>query len=272
MTAQAGIALATQGVSGVAALIGLSPGVIALLPKILPALKALPFLGLGAVGIAMKGAATGIMAFGAALIPLALNPAFWAIAGILAAIGGAGYIIWKNWKPISDFFTNFFRTVLNGLEAVTSSIAKLFGLLSASPKISTPFDPAGLNNPLGQKSPVQATGASSLGLSIGNWLGGLFSGGSKAGGNIPGSFVSMIDSEMRQKPSGSGLVVANDSEVILNRSQQRGVAQAIAGNSGGKSMSVTININGFTGSINDLASSVKSAIEQQWSNMIYEDA
>jgi hypothetical protein len=275
MTYQAGIALATQGVSGIAGLIGIAPGVIAMIPNIMGTIKALPLLGIGVLGKIFTGIIAGIGA-----IATALSLPFAAVVAVLIGIGALGVLIWSNWKPVSEFFTGFFRMIVSGLntiasvfmtivnivsQGVDSLVGRFTGVSGITQKItSNPAGAATLRGlvPMGLSPLIDLLGA----------VGNVFT-GNRAGGNVPNSFISMINSEIAQKPSGSGLVIANDSEVILNRSQQRGVAQAIAGaSSGGNRMSVQVVINGFNGSVDDLANKVKQSIEQQWSAMLYEDA
>ena len=71
--------------------------------------------------------------------------------------------------------------------------------------------------------------------------------------------VSPLIQEMRNKPKGSQLTVANSSEFIATKGQTKMLASALQGSGGGAN--VTVNINGFNGSSEELAKKVVYHIE-----------
>lgn len=86
--------------------------------------------------------------------------------------------------------------------------------------------------------------------------------GYKAKAAYSGGLFGAIAQEMRYKPAGSNLVIANDSETILNKKQTAAVANALGG--GGYSISIgNINLNGVNNSqeaANQIAGQILDAI------------
>ena len=76
--------------------------------------------------------------------------------------------------------------------------------------------------------------------------------------NYMGNMKPLID-EMRNKPKGSQLTVANSSEFIATKGQTKMLASALQGSGGGAN--VTVNINGFNGNSEELAKKVVYHIE-----------
>lgn len=85
-----GIAIASiYGIKVVGSIISTGSAIIGLGKALIPLLPAL------------GGATAAVWSFTAALLA---NPITWVVAGV-AALAGAVYLIYKNWEPISDFFT-----------------------------------------------------------------------------------------------------------------------------------------------------------------------
>jgi hypothetical protein len=86
----------------------------------------------------------------------------------------------------------------------------------------------------------------------------------KASGLDQMGLFGAIARERSAMPSGSNLVLANDSEAIFNRQQQAGLLSAIAGGRGGLSIgSLTVNA-GTTSDPKQLAKAVMQEISHEW--------
>ena len=85
---------------------------------------------IGGIGRAALGAVPGIGAMGgslmAAMIPAL--PVILPVIGAAAALGAAGYIVYRNWDGISDFFTTYFQTIRNTLMVVFPPLGLLVGM------------------------------------------------------------------------------------------------------------------------------------------------
>ncbi len=57
-------------------------------------------------------------------VALNANPIGLIVTGI-AALAGLGYVVYKNWKPISDFFTNLWKSIENGVSGALNALEKL---------------------------------------------------------------------------------------------------------------------------------------------------
>lgn len=80
---------------------------------------------LGGVVVAFAAFTRSILLFNLALLA---TPLGWFIAGV-AAIGAAVYLIYRNWKPISAFFSNLWERVKAIFRMSALDIVKNFGLL-----------------------------------------------------------------------------------------------------------------------------------------------
>ncbi|WP_263264905.1 phage tail tape measure protein [Pseudomonas sp. RIT-PI-S] len=71
--------------------------------------------------------ATGIRTASMALWGLAANPAVLAIGATVALLGGAAYLLWRNWSSVEGFFTDMWGRVKtsfsNGLASITGRLA-----------------------------------------------------------------------------------------------------------------------------------------------------
>lgn len=86
--------------------------------------------GLGKIGTSALGALPGIGAMGAGLWA-AMAPILPEVLPIIAAIGAVaagGYLVYKNWDGISDFFARHFETIRNVLMFVFPPLGLLIGL------------------------------------------------------------------------------------------------------------------------------------------------
>jgi hypothetical protein len=236
------------------------------------------FLGLGA----------GIKAFSTSLVALAANPVFWVVAGVVGAIALAGYTMWKYWKPLGMFFNGFWEGFLEGLEPASlmmdgfnevlvmigkslSPIADGFDSIFSSMKpvldaIATFFN---LQQEEGSRENFDAGKA--IGKGAGNivkfGVGGLltnplinpfhafFKFPSFASGNDPYGFMDAVNRESRAMPTGSKLALANNSEMIIPRSQQ-----GIMGNN--YSFNPTVIVNGNSNA--NIANDVTNALNIWW--------
>ena len=85
---------------------------------------------IGGIGRAALGAIPGIGAMGGSLIAAMMPalPVILPVIGAAAALGAAGYVVYRNWDSISDFFRTHFETIRNVLTLVFPPIGILIGL------------------------------------------------------------------------------------------------------------------------------------------------
>ena len=85
---------------------------------------------IGGIGRAALGAIPGIGAMGSSLIAAMMPalPVILPVIGAAAALGAAGYVVYRNWDSISDFFRTHFETIRNVLTLVFPPIGILIGL------------------------------------------------------------------------------------------------------------------------------------------------
>lgn len=223
----------------------------------------------------MSVAATG---FGASLLPLLANPITLAVAAII----GAGFTIWKYWKPISEFFLGIWDELAPKLKPVIDLFKQIGDILSSvlNPLISTfksLWDSAsnGISgfgqNVFKQEEAGNARGAGqSFAHNVISTLGNFFTFGAydnHADGNVFG-LIGAILKESQSMPSGARPVIANDSEIILNRNQQRSLANAYSSNGSLVfSPNVSVNITNSDMSPNTIKQAVMSALSEQWESM-----
>lgn len=157
-----------------------------------------------------------------------------------------GVIISQAWKDLLS-------TVQNAFNGITQSITGLFDRLrnAISTMVSNinPFNRGGGNGLQGMGLGSQIPAAAS-GFVPSDGLGGL---------------IKAAIGESGQMPGGSGLVMANSSEAILNRDQQRLLAGAITSRGGGGTFAPQINIQAAPGmDVNALAQKVMSRIQAEF--------
>ena len=86
--------------------------------------------GLGSIGLAALGTLAPITAMGTAMWA-AIAPALPVILPVIAAIGvlaGLGYIVYRNWQPIRQFFIDNWDSIYNGLITIFPPIQIFVGL------------------------------------------------------------------------------------------------------------------------------------------------
>lgn len=188
----------------------------------------------GLTSLATVGATTftalsaGAMAFTAALLT---NPITW----IVGAFVGASYLIWKNWKPLSEFFKGFFEAMLEDIQPVIDKFSWLGDILKQiydtavllGSEIAKIGD--GVGKFLGTQTETNGTERQSgrnfyksaksfLGSALNPFK--LFGLGNFASGNDPYGVYAALTRESRSMPSGARPAIANTSEMILNKQQQ----------------------------------------------------
>ena len=84
---------------------------------------------IGGIGRAALGAIPGIGAMGGSLIAAMIPalPVILPVIGAAAALGAAGYVVYRNWDGISDFFQTHFETIRNVLLLVFPPLGLLVG-------------------------------------------------------------------------------------------------------------------------------------------------
>jgi len=106
--------------------------VLALLFALKPALAILAFgKALFTAGTALVGLAGGLPAIAAGVKAIGLALTANPIGIAIAAIAGAGYLIYKNWAGISEFFTGVWQTIKGAFDNGIGGIAAL--ILNWSP-------------------------------------------------------------------------------------------------------------------------------------------
>lgn len=85
---------------------------------------------IGGIGRAALGAIPGIGAMGGSLIAAMMPalPVILPVIGAAAALGAAGYLVYRNWDGISDFFSTHFDTIRNTLLLVFPPLGLLVGM------------------------------------------------------------------------------------------------------------------------------------------------
>lgn len=86
--------------------------------------------GLGKIGTSALGTLPGIVAMGSALwgAMAPILPIVIPIVAVIAAVAAGGYLVYKNWDGISDFFARHFETIRNVLMFVFPPLGMLIGL------------------------------------------------------------------------------------------------------------------------------------------------
>ncbi|MGB0683408.1 MAG: phage tail tape measure protein [Magnetovibrionaceae bacterium] len=114
-------------------------------------------IGLAGLGFALKGLVIGAASVKAAVIALSgglaiasagikafalalmATPIGWITAGIAALAAGA-YLVYRNWEPISAWFSDLWDTILGGFERVTDALSGLTSWLPDSIKTTLGLD------------------------------------------------------------------------------------------------------------------------------------
>ncbi|BAY64985.1 hypothetical protein NIES22_50860 [Calothrix brevissima NIES-22] len=139
--------------------------------------------------------------------------------------------IFSSLDTLKDTLLNFFREFTVAIPSVKDTINKDINVNGAVTNSSVTSSDSNTNkktiethndDPLGRLSPF------SFIYSIFSKVGGLFQ-GNKADGQNVSTLLSAISNERDKAPSGSDLVVANTSEVILNRQQQSALLGGLSG-------------------------------------------
>lgn len=92
---------------------------------------ALAFVGLkvNLLAMAIGGVGKAIVFMRSAMMLLAANPVMLAVVAIVIAIAAAAYLIYKNWGPITTFFSNLWKTITTGLSSMWQTFTSLGGML-----------------------------------------------------------------------------------------------------------------------------------------------
>ncbi|WP_338444770.1 phage tail tape measure protein [Pseudomonas sp. LTR0] len=98
---------------------------------------------------------TAIRGVSIALWGLATNPATLAIAAAVAAIAGAGYLLYQNWDPVKAYFSNSWAEIKAGFSGGISGILTVLANFSPIGLIYQAF--AGVLNYLGVDMPARFT-------------------------------------------------------------------------------------------------------------------
>lgn len=212
---------------------------------------------LSAIGTVLAGIIIGgIVTVSAAIIgSLGLIP-----IAVGAAITGFIAVVAAKWSEISQFFSQKWAAVQSAASSFIDWVREGWESLLKSAQ---------------DKWNGIANAATNLFSSVQNWFSNLtsripFIGGSsqpvanKASGNIPSTgILAAAVRESRQMPSGSNLVVANDSEMILNRAQQANLASSLQSTRGGITFSIgKIDIHTQATDAKDIAQGVMKELER----------
>jgi phage-related protein len=261
-------------IASVAGLLSRGGGIFAGIARFIPVLIS----GIGGIAASIGGV-------GAALLS---NPIVLGIAGIAAG----AYAIYANWSGISGFFGDIFNGIGSGFTSlgefiggIGNGIGEIFGNVGGF--INDLFANigntiSGIGNTIGgvfQNIFSFLTGSKNASIG-GGLFGGNNSGGSDnpvanflrfiSGGwlNFASGNTSMFDAlinEQNQMPNGASPVIANSSEMILNKGQQNNLASALTSR-GSMSLSVnqTFNVNGSQ-SPEEIARISIDALNNWWS-------
>jgi len=281
----------TNGIGGILGKVGLgflAPGAGVLGGMIKPAniMKGLGTLissGATSTVNGFLGMGAAIKSFSTSLIALGANPVFWTVALVVGAIALAGYTLWKYWKPLGMFFDGFwegfteslepasfmlegFKDILVGIADALSPIAEGFNDIFASMKPMLDGIGNFFNGEQEEGTREHFDAGKSLGKSTGGFLGklalgALLTGGTNplvglsipnfASGNDPYGVMNAIARESSAMPSGASPVIANDSELIIPRSQQR-----MIGNTYNLSPTINIANGGSPSVVNDITNAL----------------
>ena len=192
-------------------------------------------LGVAALGILAKMALAAAMTAAVAAATAISAPVIVMGLAAVAVIGGLALLWKKKGDEITVAIQNFFIRVDNWL---VSMLNKLPGKDRAMTELKEL--PSQREARMFESLANKASGLDQMGL------------------------FGAIARERSAMPSGSNLVLANDSEAIFNRQQQAGLLSAIAGGRGGLSIgSLTVNA-GTTSDPKQLAKAVMQEISHEW--------
>lgn len=179
---------------------------------------------------------------------------------------GISRAIFSSLDTLKDTLVNFFREVIVAIPSLKDIIkndVNVNGTVTNSDTTGGNINPNNRttethnDDPLGEISPLRFM------YSIFSKVGEFFQ-GNKADGQNVSSFLSSVNNERNKAPFGSDLVIANTSEVILNRQQQSALLGRI---SGGSSLNIG-NLNIYTQAKDPegIAKDVVKYITREWQN------
>ena len=198
------------------------------------------------------------------LIPLLMNPAFWIVAGVLTAIAGVAYLVWKNWekikpqvdtvvtsfntfmtvtKPIRDFLANQWKLAMEDMRKawidVQVALRPYMPMIEKAGKLLIMFSVGALVTLV-----IAIAGVITVIARLIGWFSRLQAGASKVASSIVSWFMN-LDNRIRAAVAGFGNLLYNAGVALLN----------------GLSNGITSRINGIIGTIRSMADSVKNAFE-----------
>ncbi|MBW4443081.1 MAG: hypothetical protein KME10_17945 [Plectolyngbya sp. WJT66-NPBG17] len=244
-------------------------------------------LAIGVIGALGAAIAAGVAAITSVPVLVAAGVALLAIGAVKVVTDNWGLItaIWGNtWTWIKDSAVNAFNSVKDWIGGVINKVITSIGSTFTSfigsvqnsvqrivESVQTWFQDSVerikgfLANPIGTVKGMvtgQAVSNNTAGLNAGQAV------SNNAAGLNVGSLFSAIARETALMPSGSNLAIANTSETILNRAQQRDLVSLVSATrtrGGGSTFAPQIVVNPAPGMNEEsLANLVMNRMEQHW--------